>query len=1069
MKPRHLTVSAFGPYAGLTELPLQDLLDHGLFLITGDTGAGKTTIFDAIAFALYGEPSGSTRTTETLRSDFASPDVRTFVELTFTHRGLSYVVRRNPRYERPKKSGEGSTIENADAVLTLPDGTVVTGSSRVTDRITALLGIDCSQFKQIAMIAQGEFLDLLLADSKDRAGIFRRIFNTSLYQQVQEQLKLQEKELKNLCESLSSSLRQSMNGISLDPESADHDELLTLIGQNSPHVAGQVLALLHRQIERDDRLAKDGKTHLKVVAQSLSDQSVRISQAEAVNQRFQDLNLARTRIQQLDQEKDAIERMVVAVEKAEKARYQVWPLQTQADRERQIAVDLKSEITRLSAVIGGLEPQVQVLQTDLKNQIALDPLRDRLSGQVRKLEEALPQYERLETLNQELKELVKQQQDSETKSSTLQERLAQTNHLLQERKEEADRLTHADLRLAEDRTKLEGSLRQEKELLRLAGEFQEIGRLDDAYQTALTQYRQAEEDWRKADTRCRQLETRFMQEQAGILAQMLQEGAPCPVCGSTEHPRKAVLLADAPTEAVIQRCQAERDHYRRVWQAASEAAGRKHSEIETRLRQACTQGEVLLAPSGWTLPDHVREALAQSEIPVERMHRAAAVVSERIHAFREELKQAIGSQTAQMELSERLVVTKNTVLVEIRRLEGEGRQIGDALMGLAPILAELTRRISARQSERETLLGLLEYETHATAQAAFKDHLKKLTQMKADLEVARQQFDRASTDLSKQKALLDQNCERLPKASADADAAQIRYVSALLEQGFKDEADYRTALMPEIQMKAERSRIETYRDNRRSVGENLERLIRETEGLSAQDVPALESERARIALEHDQMQDHLRTIHSRLDRNRQIEQEMTVTEEERSRQVTRFTRVSDLSKTANGELPGKQKLAFEQYVQAAYFTRILAEANQRLSVMTGSRYSLVRKESASDLRSQSGLELEVLDQYTGKLRPVRTLSGGESFKASLALALGLSDVIQRYAGGVEIDTLFVDEGFGALDADSLEQAIATLISLTAGNRLVGIISHVTELKERIDRKVIIRAGVTGSRIELSHG
>lgn len=1069
MKPRHLTVSAFGPYAGLTELPLRDLLDHGLFLITGDTGAGKTTIFDAIAFALYGEPSGSTRTTETLRSDFASPDVRTFVELTFTHRGLSYVVRRNPRYERPKKSGEGSTIENADAVLTLPDGTVVTGSSRVTERITALLGIDCSQFKQIAMIAQGEFLDLLLADSKDRAGIFRRIFNTSLYQQVQEQLKLQEKELKNQCDSLGNSLRQSMNGISLDPESADHDELLTLIGQNSPHVAGQVLAKLHEQIQLDDRLAKDGLLHLKAVAQSLSEQSVRISQAESVNRRFQDLNLARTRIQQLDQEKDAIERLAVAVEKAEKARYQVWPLQTQSDRERKAAADLKTEIERLNAVIGDLEPQVQVLQTELQDQIALDPQRDRLSGQVRKLEEALPQYERLETLNQELKELAKHQQDSETKSSTLQEKLAQTNHLLQVRKEEAERLAHADLRLAEDRTKLDGSLRQDKDLRRLAGDFQEIGRLDDAYQTALKQYHQAEEDWRKSDTRCHQLEIRFMQEQAGILAQSLQEGEPCPVCGSTEHPSKAVLLADAPTEAMIQRSQAERDQYRRVWQTASDAAGRKLSEIETRLRQACTQGEVLLAPAGWTLPDLVRDVLAQADVPVDRLRQAAAEVKDRIDGVRTDLIQEISNQTAQVEVSERLVTTKNTLQEEIRRLEGEGRRIADYLTDLAPTLAELGKRISARQSERETLLGLLEYETREGAQTALQDHQKQLTQMKAELEAARQRFDRASTDLSKQRAMMDQNCERLPKASADADAAQIRYVSALLEQGFKDEADYQASLLPEIQMKAERNRIESYRDSRRSAEENHERLIRDTNGLSIQDITALENQRDLITMEHDQQQERLRTVHSRLDRNRQIEREMTATEAERSRQVARLTRVSDLSKTANGELPGKQKLAFEQYVQAAYFTRILTEANQRLAVMTGSRYSLMRKESASDLRSQSGLELEVLDQYTGKLRPVRTLSGGESFKASLALALGLSDVIQRYAGGVEIDTLFIDEGFGALDADSLEQAITTLASLTAGNRLVGIISHVTELKERIDRKVIIRTGVTGSRIELSNG
>jgi exonuclease SbcC len=286
---------------------------------------------------------------------------------------------------------------------------VFTGSSRVTERITELLGIDCSQFKQIAMIAQGEFLDLLLADSKDRAGIFRRIFNTSFYQQVQDQLKLQEKELKGQCESLGSSLRQSMNGISLDPDSAVHDELWTLIEQNSPHAAGQVLSLLHQQIGLDDRLAAVGKQRRDAVTKSLSDQSVRISQAESVNKRFKDLEQARTRIQSLDLEKDAFERLAVAVEKAEKARYQVWPLQIQADRERQATTDLKAEIDRLTAVVSGLEPQVLALQKELQDQIALDPQRDILSGQVRKLEEALPQYERLESLTRELADLANNQ------------------------------------------------------------------------------------------------------------------------------------------------------------------------------------------------------------------------------------------------------------------------------------------------------------------------------------------------------------------------------------------------------------------------------------------------------------------------------------------------------------------------------------------------------------------------------------------------------------------------------------------------------------------------------------
>ena len=1056
MKPRRIVMSAFGPYADRTELRLDELPDHGLFLVTGDTGAGKTTIFDAIAFALYGEASGSTRTIETLRSDFAAPDTRTFVELTFLHKGKHYTIYRNPRYERPKKSGTGLTTESADARMTLPDGDVVVGSSRVTERVVDLLGIDCDQFKQIAMIAQGEFLKLLLAENKDRAGIFRRVFNTGLYLQVQEILKQQEKEQRAICDNLSRSLVQSMGGISLDPDSLFSMEISGLIGQASAHSAPEVLTLLREQIRLDIGQTEEARLQVASLDAEIVRMTTQISRAEMINQLFTDLAAVQARASQLNQQRESIERIKAEASAAEQARYQVLPFQIQHERELAALNQMTSEAASLLQARDGLEPQVLELRQALVAQQNLEPQRDLLASAIRKLEEALPQYDRLAELARKCAEdesgkdeILRQKQSLRTQMELLEEKVRQLN-------EDQKRLADVDVQLVDCQNRLAFLALRRNELTRIREDLGLLLRSQVAYSAMQQECMAAETACQAADAHYQQQEALFFREQAGILASALTDGQPCPVCGSMEHPRKAVPMADAPSEAALNAIRSARSKAHQVWETASIRSGKKWTEIETGMKH--------IHRSGATLVMQIKPDFGAGNVPDDPEQLDALLQSEEIV-----LDQSITSLEEHRNGLQQLVRQKNSQAEALVDAEKSRQAIAAGQTAAEEALMGLSSRLTANQSEQSTLAGLLEYATREEAKAALHERQMALADMRNELQQAQKLHDEKQGELHRVQERIRDRQEQLPILKTASDEARQRFEDALVKNGFSAESVYRASLLPESEVNDKKIRIQTYQDDCRSVAQNMERLTRETEGRKVEDIGGLTAALENVEQRKILAADRHRVIHARLDRNRSIESEMARASADREIQLARLILLSDLARTANGELAGKQKLAFEQYVQAAYFRQIINEANLRLSVMTGNRYSLQRKEEATDLRSQSGLELEVLDQYTGKSRPVRTLSGGESFKASLALALGLSDVIQRFAGGVEIDTLFIDEGFGALDAESLEQAIATLSTLTSGNRLVGIISHVSELKDRIDRKILIRSGVTGSRIELVHG
>ena len=912
MRPIQLNISAFGPYAGRVELDMNQLGNSGLYLITGDTGAGKTTIFDAITFALFGEASGSSREASMLRSKYASPDTPTEVELTFAYGGKQYTVKRNPEYERPAKRGEGMTLQKADGQLIMPDGSVIAKLKDVNQKIKEILGVDRRQFSQIAMIAQGDFLKLLLADTKERQGIFREIFKTGYYQELQDKLKAESGSLGRQCEAAGNSVKQYGSGIVCSADS--------LMSENAEKArTGQmpiadVMELLDMILKEDQQTENNLSTKLSVLEKELAEISERLGKARE------------------------LEAAAKQFEQAEHTRLEKQDALAAADAQRFIVKE--RQLRRESA----------------ERELTL-------------LESMLPQYEQLNALQTELKAAEKQCSEGEEHAVRTESELEHKTLLQAERKEALKLLESAGEQrqiLLHEKDMLQQKLNQVKELGRLSAAYDDNCEELRKLQTAYTAYQ------RRADLtqeKYAKMNRAFLSEQAGILAQTLEEGKPCPVCGSHEHPHPAEASAEAPTEAQLEAAKKEMEEAADNAAEASKAASQLKGTVDTQLQNLRQSAELLLGSSE-------TENLA-----------------EKIKSQQKEINQQIKDTEAQLQMEEENLQKKQTLEKQL----SEGEQLAASLQ---KELSECRQQLAAAKTHQDALKKqTVELELnlpHATRREA----LQAQSELQQYIETLRKELEDAEKNFHSCQNALTEAEGRIAQLKSQLEGAQ--QYSVEVEEGRRRDANAEKEIL-QAQLQKARTRITT----NETVKENIEK--------TAGQLAELEE---------------------------------------------RWSWVKALSNTANGNIAGKEKIMLETYIQMTYFDRIIIRANRRLLSMTGGQYELVRRQVAENNRSQSGLELDVIDHYNGTQRSVKTLSGGESFKASLSLALGLSDEVQM-STGIQLDTLFVDEGFGSLDPESLNQAYNTLAGLTEGNRLVGIISHVAELKERIDRQILVTKEKSG--------
>ena len=926
MRPLKLTMWAFGPYAGQVELDLERLGQRGLYLITGDTGAGKTTIFDAIAYALYGEPSGDNREPSMFRSKYAQPDTPTRVELVFSYGGQVYRVRRSPEYERPAKRGNGTTIQRAEAELQLPDGRLVTRPREVTAEIVAIMGVDRSQFCQIAMIAQGDFLKLLLADTKSRQEIFRKLFQTRPYMVFQEKLKSETGALQKQCEVARASVKQYMGGVLCPPE----DERFPRVEQARAGAlpVDETTALIEELLERDRAQEKESREEWDRLEGELQAVTALLSKAEEAHKTQNKLEIAQ--------------------EKREEAKAKLEQAQKQLEAEVE-------QTSRREAV----ESERAALEAQLPSYERLEQLRmvlGQLTQDIRSQEQALAQQQRTrDTQAQEL---------AQWKGELSQ--LAQTPALRQQ-------LLGEQTQTLDRQRKLEGL---ERLLQRCVEARRELEQAQGGYREARERSEQAREDYEKKNRA-------FLDEQAGLLAQNLEEGQPCPVCGSIHHPTPAPLSLEAPTEAQLQAAQAAWESARQVVTRCSVEAGEKKTALEERQQQLMAQMDELMdAPS--------------QEWAHRTLEQVAQPVREALEQVNQKLKQ-IGTQLAQ---ADKALERKAKLDDCIPQRELELRALEEGIASVRESLAGAHSRREELEGQLGALATQLGYSEASQARQRHTQLVEQLQAMDRARKGAEERFNGCKVEL------------------AGADAA-IRELTQLLE------------------------------------------------GSQTIDVAAQQARREELLAQRERLEGVQRELHTRLATNSSILEHIDQGAASLRQLEQRYAWVCALSNTVNGNLSGKEKIALETYIQMTYFDRILRRANLRLLAMTGGQYELKRRRAAENNRSQSGLELDVVDHYNGSQRSVKSLSGGESFQASLSLALGLADEVQSSAGGIRLDTMFVDEGFGSLDEESLSQAMGALGDLAQGNRLVGIISHVSELKARIDKQIVVRKDrVGGSRVEI---
>ncbi len=921
MRPIKLTMSAFGSYARLQELDFTRLGESGLYLICGDTGAGKTTIFDAITYALYDAPSGggegksdTLRSTKMLRSMYAAPSTPTWVELVFTHQGLTYTVKRSPAYMRPKQRGEGLVEEKPSAELTLPDGTVVADRS-VNSRLEEILSLKREQFKQVSMIAQGEFRELLKADSDKRRHLFRDLFGTEKYSLLQDRLAQDAAEQKRICDEYRRGIREALRTV----ECADG------------HPQSELLTAL-----REDELPPaeaDGLIAAWIAADEAAETQ---TQAQLTALRNDSAGLARQHEQALLRQKAAEEL---------------------ANTERLILESSQRGI---------------VAEKQLEQARAALPAAAAATQEAAALDALMPDYDRRERALEERRLLEDNIRQGQAEADALTAAIEAQEAEIRRSKEEQTALTGCGAEVERQKQSAEEARRNLAELEELARDQDALIASKRQMQNLLSQWQTSVQATSQAQAAYQRLSAAWFSQQAGHLAkECLHDGLPCPVCGSMEHPAPARLPEEAVEKSAVEKAEQQRDQAQQKESAAHRSYEVARSDAETRKSTLLKKAESLLQVQAMEAID---DALAARRTVLAMQQEAA------LTAFR----------TAQQGAKRFEALTRALPAQESSLAQRKLR-----LSELTALLASQSATMAALSGQLAALSANLAYPDKQSAQ----QKIKRLRQQSAAIEQA---------------------------ASAADDAHRKAAEAVKAHQGQAEAFRAQLAALPEID-------------------------------LSAVEAAIHDLDETRSQLENDQ-----RTLIVRLGLNRHAQEQIADARSALLREDTRLSWLSELSRTANGRLEGKEKVMLETYVQMAYFERILLHANRRMKSMSRGQYELIRAGTAENKRSQSGLELNVRDYVNGTDRPVASLSGGEAFLASLSLALGMSDEIQAQEGGVELDVLFVDEGFGSLDEELLRIAVGTLQSLGENRRLVGVISHVQELRERIDRKIVVRKGEDGA-------
>ena len=1061
MRPMTLMLTAFGAYAGSQTVDFEAAGAGGLFLVTGDTGAGKTTLFDGVCYALFGKLTGRVRSEKMIRSDYADDTLETSAQLTFSHRGQVWRIWRRPAQTRRKKRGEGTREITADALLERLEGEtaipVAEGKEKVDAAVEELLGIQVDQFRQIAMIAQNQFAELLNKSGRDRSAILRQVFATDRCDALQTRLKEMASASRAETEKQVDSLRQYLAGLRLPeteegqmplPEAAELAELLA--DEGCVWRSARVLELAEHICQMDE-------SELAGLDEQIAGLDETIKQSAGLLQSAREA--ARRQQQLAELEKRLAEQRAAEPEQlAAQARLKQWetaarlaPVWDGSEKARLAAQQADRLYEQASDRLAQLNAQGPRWAQAREQLNADQQTAARLTVQLERQAEALQQYDRLEqakaeqmACEQELERL----QTAQQQAGTLEEQQAAA---LEKTQALADSLPAALAAAQTAQKELERWQQARKTLAEVRRQMQELVKLQKQEQAARQTLQQANDALDGAQQAYISADQLYRRDQAGLLARELTPGQPCPVCGSVHHPSPARGVTGAPDkeqlEALATAMETARTAYNDALQTSSTLTAQAGSAREQYIRlarQALAELEQELPP-----PEDVK-ALSRLVLDWDGRLDQLLEQAEALGQQRQAAVEAAGAAVNQLAGGREALEATRRQRSELREQQANATARRDSATQRA---AELQAALpQASRAEAEATLSALEQQ-----QKQLDESIRKTQQALEEY----QQLLAAAESLQKER----QNTRK--QAADEARQAAGHWEQALAESGMAADAFAAVRHTEE-----EIDRLRTELEQARRARQETEALYHQlSEQQKSAPVPGCIPGQLEQALEEQEqrrkaLNDARTRITGRLNANRSTMADVRTAGQRLEKAQKRQQLIQQLDATANGKLSGglgKQK--FEQYVLATYFADAVEAANQRLFAMTGGRYQLECHQMTA-AETQAALDLDVLDNYTGKLRSVGSLSGGETFQAALALALGLSDVIQNYAGGVELDVLFVDEGFGTLDAESLEQAVATLHSLVQGRRMVGIISHVPELKSRIENQLVVTKTPGGSTVAL---
>ncbi|WP_270832136.1 AAA family ATPase [Faecalibacillus intestinalis] len=1002
MMPISLTLSAFGPYPDTITIDFESFQEDGLFLITGPTGSGKTMIFDAMIFALYGKTSGQIRQTDSLRCDHALNEIPTFVEFSFSLHQQNYTIKRNPKYYLEGKK----TPKQPSALLILPDGKMVEGIKEVNQKMISLLGVDDQQFKQICMIAQGEFTKLIMASSDEREKVLRELFHSETYQKLEEKLKVHLKTYQDKYDLLLNKRKDLMQELQVE----DHQEYLSK----------QTKLIASQQKEYDD-LKKD-LDQKKQQLQLYRLQNQRLIQLKDLKQQFQDLKKQENDYQELNKTVDTLK-------KAQETNYLYISYIKQQKKLQTLKLNQEDFLKQLKK----LEKDYQEKKVQANTLTVKQQTKEKLQNQIQETKQLINQiyqyqndYQNLQTLKQQYRMLDEEHKLFLKKKEKFENGLQRDQERIQSEQQVQSKyelIKQQYVRLNEQKVKVH----------QLSDYYDQILKLNENKSDLQEEYTVVEKQVDHEKMQYNQMEKLYFRKQAGIFALQLKEDQPCPICGSLHHPHPAQIEKEDITKEKL------------------DQQAKKVKQQEHRLQDILQK--ILLSNQKKEMLVKQTKQLS-SELNIQEEISKEIFIKELDHLSKDEKRMKKEYLELQDELKyiQKLKKSVALSLKDMSTYESKELKQAQSLENIQVQIHQLSGKLD--DSLRQYEIG----EVNKNYQQVQKEY----RQLSLEIETIQQDYEKVKNKYLEIKTKISSLNQQIIQEQEIYDELDNKYHTAL--DAFINEEEFLNLKTQINQISILEKKYQDYLISLKSLNEQIISLENEVKDSTYVDLSSLSETIKEVNQQLREKNDDLEKLKIDYSLKEKMIKDIQKINQQLEKDEDTYQRYLDLYNLASGK--NNARVSIERYVLATYFENMLIYANVIMKQLSQGRYQLLRKDDAGKGRSQQGLELDVFDQESGNIRSIKTLSGGESFKAALSLALGLSRMVQDYAGGIELNTLFIDEGFGSLDSQSLDQAMNCLMELHHENKLIGIISHVSDLKDRIERQLVVERKQKQSVIQM---